>query len=564
VTGGLGAEGDDHRPVRGADAGGLAGHRLGARAWPRSTRGFWWCCFALVVLVGGAWALGSPLGGAPDEPSHVITAVAMSHGQGLGSPITSAQRRDLARGRGGRLGGRASAYRSVSVPRIYDTQNWGCFAFHPERTAGCMRFRGSTAAGPAVTPVEWYSPAYYVWVGTIARPFAAGPVAVYAMRFASVVLVAALLASAAASLSRLSNPGLALAGLLVAVTPMVLFLGASVNPSGLETAAAISMWATGLVLVHEASRNVDTRLVVRFAAAASVLILARHPGPIWAGLIGLVLSSASTAEARRRLRSSGAVRAGLAAVACCAMAQAVWILVAQPFSDTHNIFRHGLHSLGQIAQASVGESGSWLHQMIGTFGWLDTPTPPVVVVLWLLAAGALVLGAMLLASRTDRRNLLVSLELAFAVPVVLAGLEASQLGAHWQGRYQLPFVAGLPILAATSLGRSVALSTQLRALLTRFIPAAVVVGTVVAFAQNLRRYAVGYHGTIVFWVHARWSPPLHPLVLLAGMTLGLVTLTALFSSRSRPSPVEERRRSGYEAVAEVPLAGSAANLAARR
>ncbi|MEZ5178072.1 MAG: hypothetical protein R2746_07275 [Acidimicrobiales bacterium] len=39
---------------------------------------------------------------------------------------------------------------------------------------------------------------------------------------------------------------------MVAVTPMVLYLAASTNPSGLETAAAIAAWAAGVVLADPA------------------------------------------------------------------------------------------------------------------------------------------------------------------------------------------------------------------------------------------------------------------------------------------------------------------------
>jgi hypothetical protein len=352
------------------------------------------------------------------------------------------------------------------------------------------------------------------------------------MRMASVGLFAALLASAAASLRRLPNPRLALAGLLVAVTPMAWFLGASVNPSGLEIGAGIATWASGIVLVHEASRRVDTRVVLRFTVAAGVLILVRHPGPIWAILIAIVLSLSATPEARRRLASSHAIRVGLSVLALCGLGQLAWILVARPFSDTHNIFSHGLHSTSQIAQSTVGQTGGWLHQMVGTFGWLDTPTPSATVLLWLLAAGGLLLAAAIRGPNRDRRTLLLTLELAFVVPVLLAAIEVFEVGPHWQARYQVPFVAGLPILAAASLSGSNTVSWRLRQAVVRLISGAVVIAATLAYAQDLRRYTVGYHGSVLFWVHPAWSPPLPALPLLAGASVALLGLTVFFNTTS--------------------------------
>jgi hypothetical protein len=34
-----------------------------------------------------------------------------------------------------------------------------------------------------------------------------------------------------------------------------------------------------------------------------------------------------------------------------------------------------------------------------------------------------------------------------------------------------------------------------------------------AFAQNLRRYTVGYDGAVQFWKHPDWTPPVSPLLL---------------------------------------------------
>src|SRR5258705_2111054 len=84
--------------------------------------------FLLVFAVEIVWAFAMPLFSAPDEPSHVIRAAAVARGQLLGdTPRVPLTPRDVALGRGGREGGRGTAYLDVSVPGIYDSPNWGCF-----------------------------------------------------------------------------------------------------------------------------------------------------------------------------------------------------------------------------------------------------------------------------------------------------------------------------------------------------------------------------------------------------------------------------------------------------
>ena len=45
----------------------------------------WAGSFVLVALLGVVWALAAPLSGPPDEPTHIIHAYAIFHGQLIGS-----------------------------------------------------------------------------------------------------------------------------------------------------------------------------------------------------------------------------------------------------------------------------------------------------------------------------------------------------------------------------------------------------------------------------------------------------------------------------------------------
>src|SRR6185312_16126371 len=104
---------------------------------------------------------------------------------------------------------------------------------------------------------------------------------VYLMRTVSVLIMAAFLASACATLDRLRRPRLGALAILVGATPMLFFIGGTLNPSSVEIPAALSLWMAGTVLVAEAPTRVDPRLLRRAGVAAIALVLARQLAPLW-------------------------------------------------------------------------------------------------------------------------------------------------------------------------------------------------------------------------------------------------------------------------------------------
>jgi hypothetical protein len=141
---------------------------------------------------------------------------------------------------------------------------------------------------------------------------------------------------------------------------------------------------------------------------------------------------------------------------------------------------------------------------------------------WIGAVGFLFLLAVMWARRRDVVILLALLTAVIAVPALLESARYEDSGGYfWQGRYTLPLAVGLPVLATIALsstesGRQLATRRLLFA-----IGAVVSVAHVVAFAQNLRRYTVGYDGEIQYWRHPEWSPPVSPLLLTVAYTVVL-------------------------------------------
>jgi hypothetical protein len=156
-------------------------------------------------------------------------------------------------------------------------------------------------------------------------------------------------------------------------------------------------------------------------------------------------------------------------------------------------------------------TGQHLREAVGVLGWLDTPLPESVYALWFFAAGLVVMIA--LVTREYMRALGAAAALALFVVAgwVLEIVQGRTAGLFWQGRYALPVLIGMVIVAAlgTDVDRKIgAIAAALPGVL------ALVVWNV-AFLQQLRRWSVGTHGSIRPWAWDTWDTPVPiPLVIV--------------------------------------------------
>ncbi len=487
-----------------------------ARATERSR---WWTTFVLAALMSVLWLLATPIFAAPDEPAHAIRAASAARLQILGEESA-----------------RYDDQLVVDAPRAYLGMGGriGCYAFARDVPAACAQFPGNTDLEEVPTSAGRHPPAYYVVAGIPSLAFR-GELGIYLIRLVSVLLTAAFLASAVSTLERLRRPRVGALGILLAATPMLFFVGAVVNPSAAEIPAALCCWTAGVALAIEAPTGVDPRLVRRVAVSAIVLALSRQLAPLWLGLIAVSLVIiAGTACIRALWESRSARRWGAAAIAAT-IAQVAWIAIVRPLdatlSDEHAI--PNLDTLSAI-RTSFGESLGRFREMVGWFGWLDTPSPGLTYACWTIAL-VLLLAVALVAGR--RRFVLVAAGVAVAtvaLPVFFETLEASTTGFFWQGRYTMPLAVGVPLLLALSVAVDRADGAPTRdvgAWLRRgnivgVIAVLVAVGHVAAFWQALRRNAVGYEGSLGFVVDPTWAPPVPAWLLVLGNAVVVVAFVA--------------------------------------
>jgi hypothetical protein len=477
--------------------------------------------FALMA----AWSLASPLYSGPDEPAHVIRAVSVAHGQIIGQTYE----------------GQGNAQTLVVIPQVYSIGQLlkRCYRFRPEVPASCSP-RIATSGGPvqALTYEGRYPPLYYLLVGWPSLLFTSGT-GVYAMRLISALFSAFMLGLAIYAVRRWSRARALPLGILVALTPIATYLSGVVNPSGLEICAAICMWASGLVLFTENLDDPPIGLLVITTGSAAVLTSMRGLSPLWTVLIlAAEVSLGSWRKTLRLVRTRRDVQICICILFAVALGATCWVVAyhALDLIPAGQQITPGSSNI-HILSLSVRSATSWLPQMVGIFGSLDTSAPSWAIDIWYGAALAILIVG-LLSGPARRRVVLVAIfVVGFGLSVLLQYSQARRVGLVWQGRYLLPILAGLPLVSATVLDRPERWRLVWRAL-TPVLAVSLFVATAAAFFQALRRYAVGATGALDLrgtWrpLGGQWSVIAIMLVATAGLTCGIVA-----ACRSQGAPSE--------------------------
>ena len=217
-------------------------------------------------------------------------------------------------------------------------------------------------------------PLYYVVTG-IPSLFLSGASALYAMRLVSCLLNAGLVALGISLLIRYYPRRTPLVGVLIALSPMVLFLMAVVTSSGLEISSGFATWCGALCIVEHP--QLPRALAIWTAVAAVVLVLSRPTSPLDAGIITVVvgpshrLAGAATEAEPESGAAVGSRAGGLDRRRWVPRCR--WSASAPGFAPRHPA------SLLSNMWTTLRLTGVRLRQCIGDFGWLDTPVPTWVV-----------------------------------------------------------------------------------------------------------------------------------------------------------------------------------------
>jgi len=501
----------------------------------QNDRRTWWGLFGLLVLVGTLWAVATPPVTGPDEVEQARRAAAVVRGDLIGT-----RQPDV-----------PPLVVDVRVPQTYgeaSVDHWRCFLGplvdgSPQQAMAlppstCPELSSSRSLTTVQTVQYRGQPFFYAWVGL--GTFWPGPFGTYLMRFLSILPVAALLATAAVSARRTGRGRLAGLAVACAITPMVMYLAGSTNPSALEIAAAACAWTTGMVLA-DGRVPPGHRTVAAFGLALVVLSLTRGLGPLFSGY--LVAAVAIVAGWRRvlELAKRRDLQAWAGAVVVAVGLSAAWLAHLQ--SDYALPPRPGTgwtHALGYLPW--------YLRQAVGVFGTNDSALSPLVSAIWILAAAGVLVTGLWRSAWPARVVALSTLVFGLAVQVTAEGLSLPPIGFFWQGRYAMPVLVGALLVSAVSPAHrppdreseGVRNGLELAADLAPWaVGGVLVVVQTAAFLTVLRHYTAEGPSSLNLadaLLHPIWAPPVWPLLLVVAYVgaIGSTVVLLLRSTGNRP------------------------------
>lgn len=471
-----------------------------------------WLAPVLMVIALGSWGLASPVGSAPDDDFHLVSAWCAHESDATCLPGPTSDTRTVP----GEL---------LQAP---------CFAFAPAMSASCqdslfdhhvrpdtVTDRGNFRGG--------YPPLYYSVMGV----FAGGDVVASAleMRLVNILLFAALTSALYALLPARRRSALVW-GWMVTLVPLGAFLIASNNPSGWAlTGVGSAFMATLGYLETEGRRRVT--LAALIFVATLIAAGSRGDAALYT-IIGigaaLLLHAAPTRDYVRR--ASVPVAAGAVA--------AVFILTAGQVGAGLDGLQGGaqpggaglgtglgllVHNLFSVTFLWTGALGAW------GLGWLDTAMPSIVPVAVTAAFVALGFTGLRL---MNRRKAVVVLGLAgvlAAVPLYVLQRGGDAVGVDVQPRYLLPLIVLLAFALLIGPRGEEFLLTR-----TQFwaVALGLSVAHAVALATNIRRYVTGadagglnLNSGTEWW----WDLPVSPMAVWALGSLAFAGLIVLLVRR---------------------------------
>lgn len=398
--------------------------------------------FAALVVAGflllqGLWILTVPPFRGIDEFDHAFRAAGVATGQWrLTEPATE--------GRGMEVVVPADLVAAASAQCDWLPYPGPDNCFPIQELSG-DRVRIATSAGQ-------YNPLWYAAVGQAGRPFE-GAMSLYAMRIATALASALGVGLAAWSLAVMAPGRWGRLSFLAALTPVLVYSTVVPGPNGLEMTAGLLLWLSLLALFSpDIPRRHDTALLVLATAAGGVLAILRALGPMWVGLIvlsvvGIVGASGVWTGVRRRWP---AWLGGSAAVMAAIAAGLLWSVNQGMTGQSFDVETEGPAPTFEIGSKPI----AWTLQMIAAFPLRRDTANPAVYMCAAIVLGFLLAAGVMRSQGRIRVALVTMLVTVILVPVVLTVLTVENQGVIWQGRYQLAWAVGIPVVAGLQLDRS--------------------------------------------------------------------------------------------------------------
>jgi hypothetical protein len=211
----------------------------------------------------------------------------------------------------------------------------------------------------------------------------------------------------------------------------------------------------------------------------------------------------------------------------------LWTLLSKGAASNPYFVQGAPMGAGHIAWRELQTWSQYLDQMIGVFSWLDARMPEFGYIIWPIVGGALVFWAYVLTGRSGRRRLVALALAGVLAPLSITVALANKFGFITQGRYLLPLLVGLPILATFLIAEDRPTARQ-SASVRRLTSVLLLPIQIAGLVFTMQRWQLGQGPGAGFnlW-HAPWQPPLGPTVPLVAGIVGVGLLGGLVAGRRR-------------------------------
>jgi hypothetical protein len=457
--------------------------------------------FAMLML---AWVMSTRPFVAPDEASHYLRALSIADGTLLGPrvPYDNPGLTPAARA------WTNHDTRIVVVSARRSPPNVTCVGGMPD-VHGCLE----------QTPTGDYQPLPYLLPAVALKAANDATTGLWLARIGSALPTLAFIVLAFALLW--DGAAWSWVGLMLALTPMVLFVGSVINPNGLEIASALA-FAAGTVRVSRAPASRPVWVWVALVLSGVTAVLTWQVGPVFVALslaVGAALLPSWDRRTLADLRRPLSITVGALVVAI-----AVFLAYGLSSGLLHSTIRFG--SSGSDLNAGFGQLSPVLRDAVGTFGLLSVKLPTLAYWLWWGATIVLVAAALSTGSKRQRAVLIAVTAVALMFPVLFYIWSYRFSGFGLQGRYVLPMLILVPLVAGEVL---------LRNLASRRRPARSVACGVIAFTAAFQvvawwvnaRASAGTDAAVRFYDGALWTPPLGWGLWIALVLVGALLLVGI-------------------------------------
>jgi hypothetical protein len=460
--------------------------------------------FSALFLIIGAWSFAAPYDGSPDEKAHILHAYGVVSGEVLPK---------LASDESG-----TGAIHHVPAGLVQEN----CWRFKAQQTVAC----GGQPTGDTHLVTEnvlagRYNPLYYALVGLPIKisPDMSG---VIGSRLLSAAGVAALLACAFLLMARTRARFYAGAFLLV-FTPIMAHIGGAVNPNGWEIAAGFAFFAAGINVFLRKSGSPSRFELWVLGVSGFLLLVLRSGGPYIFAVALLTLLVPLGARKLAGLLRDRQLRPVLIAWTAGGLLAATWYLTMRPNEFTNRT------DLDYTVREAVTYQMDWwdkyLDQFVGVMSYLDAPAPAYFYTIWLFLAGFVIVGAALISSRIWVTRLLLLVTGGAVVPTILQLISLNKTDFVLQGRYMLPILVGVPLLAAHVASEKPALQVYIRKLSWAFIFVLLPMHTAFLVVAMVR-WQRGVEFAFTSPLEGSWLPVSGPAVPLLLSVVGVTALGA--------------------------------------